>query len=570
MTTPTLDALVIGAGPTGLVMASDLLRRGLTCRIVDLNEAPTIWSKAQIVHARTLELLERLGVTEALLAAGKPVRRFNMFTERGQRAVFQIPIDDLDTEYGFMHSVPQRDTELVLERNLERLCGRVERQVRLLRFAQDEGGVDATLQHPDGREEEVRAAWLVGCDGAHSTVRHALGLPFEGTTYEFSLIQADVRVDLPIALPDDEVAAFIGPGCLFGLLPLPGERRYRFLVPIAPGGDTSCTLERFQAVADQVGPPGTRVSDPAWMIGFKIHCRLSSHYREGRVFLAGDAAHIHSPAGGQGMNMGIQDAFNLAWKLALVQTGRARPELLDSYEAERRPIAAAVLAGTDAATSGLALNFTLQNALAVELRNQIMGFVGSLSVVRRKFSRTLSMLDVHYPESPILAQDRPSLAEAHLVRASRDELPTLRDWFDFGNGPAPGARAVDVRLAEGDEHTTPRLFDLLRGVGHTLLLFDGAAATELGYHNLRAIAERVRHRHGDLITTHVLVPYAARPAALSDWSGSVVLDPEGRVHQRYGARSECLYVIRPDGYVGYRCQPADATKLLEYLGRVLV
>jgi len=560
-----IDVLVVGAGPTGLALAFELRRHGLRCRIVDQGEGPSIWSKAQAIHARTLELLERAGIVDELLEDGKKIQQVTVYTEK--RAVAHVRFEGLDTRYPYIYSLPQRDTEIVLERCFERAGGAVERHVRLDRFHQDDSGVDATLVHADGREETVRAAWLVGCDGAHSTVRHALGLEFEGSTYEVRIIQADVRVDLPMEVEDDEAVVFLGPNTLVGMLPLPGPHRYRMLVPRPPGDETEATLENFKAIFAKVGPPEAVVDDPAWMIAFRLHCRMVSRYRMDRVFLAGDAAHIHSPAGGQGMNMGIQDAFNLAWKLALVQRGVGRPELLDSYHAERHPVAEAILAGTDTATSGLAFNLSLRNSVALELRNQILGFATGLGILRRRAARATSMLDIRYPSSPIVAQDRPSPIGSML--GGSDEAPTMRDWFHFGHGPRPGERAPDVRL-DDELESSPRLFEALDPRLHTLLLFDGATASEAGYRGFVELAARLHARFPGLVALRVVVPHAERPAALAGWGGEVLLDAAGAVHERYGARSECVYLIRPDGYVGYRSQPAEAAKLLAYLERIFV
>jgi 2-polyprenyl-6-methoxyphenol hydroxylase-like FAD-dependent oxidoreductase len=561
-----VDVLVVGAGPTGLSLALELRRHGLRCRVVDKVDGPSVWSKAQAIHARTLELLERAGVAGELLADGKRIQQITVYSD--ERMVAQARIEGLDTRYPYIYSLPQRDTEIVLARCLERTGAVVERRVELSRFTQDDQGVDATLVHADGREEVVRAAWLVGCDGAHSTVRHALALPFTGSTYEIRIIQADVRVALPMEVEDDEAVVFLGPQTLVGLLPLPGVQRYRMLVPRPPGDETEATLENFQAIFAKVGPPGAVVDDPAWMIAFRLHCRMVDRFRVGRVFLAGDAAHIHSPAGGQGMNMGIQDAFNLAWKLALVQRGVGQPVLLDSYHAERHPVAKATLAGTDTATSGLALQLSLRNSVALELRNQIVGFATGLGLLRRKAARTASMLDVRYEDSPVLGQDRPTLLGTRML-GGHDETPTVRDWFHFGHGPGPGERAPDVLLDEEGEGS-PRLFSHLDPRLHTLLLFDGATASEAGYRGFVEIAARLAARFPGLVAVRIVVPHDARPAALAGWDGEVVLDATGAVHERYGARSECLYLVRPDGYVGYRSQPADLDTLLAYLARIFV
>ena len=555
----TIDALVVGAGPVGLTMAAELTRHGLSCRIVDQGEGPSIWSKAQVIHARTLECLDDAGVAGELVARGRQVTGSRILAP-DLTGIARIELGGIDSPFPYLLSISQRETEIVLAEHLERVRGvRVERQVKLEAFSQAEGGVTATLAHADGRVEEVRAAWLLGCDGAHSAVRKGLGLPFEGSTYELRLIQADVRIDLPVAVHDDEIVLFLGPNGMLALFPLPGARRYRMISFLEPGDERPVAIETFQALLAERGPAGASLGDPAWMIDFRIHCRLVPRYRVGRVFLAGDAAHIHSPAGGQGMNMGIQDAYNLAWKLALVQQGAARDVLLDSYEAERRPVAEATLRGTDTSTRGLAAAIGMKSELAIGIRNQLMGFVTSLGFVKERAGRAISQIDVSYPKSPVVAQDQVPIWNVRVVGS--DERPGLADWIHFGDGPEPGARVPDVAFGE------QRLFDVLRGTHHTLLCFDGAAATDEGYERLAKVASMVRARLGDRARAVVVVPAQSRPEALPA-DIPVLLDAEGELHRRFGARSECVYLVRPDGHVAYRCQPADEHRLAAYLDRV--
>jgi 2-polyprenyl-6-methoxyphenol hydroxylase-like FAD-dependent oxidoreductase len=564
---PAVDVLIIGAGPVGLSMAIEALRHGLTCRVVDQAEARSVYSKAQVVHARTLEVFENMGVVDAILAHGRPLHGFRAYAHRGSERVATFQIASIDSHYGYLLSIPQSETERLLEEHLCARGGRLERKVALKHFEQDAAGVTSVLVDAEGHEEAVRSRWLVGCDGAHSTVRKALDLPFEGHTYEQRIIQADVRVDLPLAVDLDETVMLMAPGVLGALFPLPGEHRYRFVLPLTPDSPATATLECFQEMMKLVGPEGTTVSDPAWMVDFRIHCRIAPRYQVGRVFLAGDAAHIHSPAGGQGMNMGIHDAHNLAWKLALVTRGAASAELLESYTAERRPVAEDTLAMTDTATRGLVFSLGLRNSVALDLRNQVMGLVTGLGAVRERLSRTLSMLEFGYADSPIVAQDRTSLMLANVMTSGATEAPSLRDWAAFGDGPAPGFRAPDVVLDEDAQGEPRRLHTALLGTSHTLLLFDGAAHTEAGYRNLARLARQVREAYGPLVRSHIVVPFAERPLALQG-EGDVVLDPRFEAHRRYGARSECLYLVRPDGYVAYRCQPADGEKLMAYLARV--
>jgi 2-polyprenyl-6-methoxyphenol hydroxylase-like FAD-dependent oxidoreductase len=586
----TLDALVVGAGPVGLTMAAELERHGLSCRIVDMNEGPSLWSKAQVIHARTLEVLDDAGLVAPILQRGRPITGVSFFSPTMER-VGGFPIGDIDSHYPYLMSLSQRETEIALAEGLVSRGVRIERKTRLESFVQDESGVTATIARDDGETEEVRAAHLIGCDGSHSAVRKGLGLPFEGSTYPVRIIQADVRIDLPVPLAD-EFGIFLGPKGMLALFPLPGDRRFRmltFLEPSEPDYALPVELSSFMHVMAERGPAGAVVSDPAWMIDFRIHCRLAPRYRQGRVFLTGDAAHIHSPAGGQGMNMGIQDAYNLAWKLGLAQRGKAKEILLDSYEAERRPVAETTLRATDAATKGLQAMLGLKSAVAVELRNHILGVVTSLGFVRTRATRTVSMLEVGYPKSPIVAQDQPPLWSVRLV-GGQEERPSLGDWMHFGDGPAPGLRTPDVPFGPGAPRSTrrpfapsgeprstrnpqgggggpDRLHDVLRGTHHTLLLFDGPQQTGGGYERFARITETARTRAGDLIRTFVVVPGGERPEGLA-LEASVLFDPEGELHRRFGARSECLYLVRPDGYVGYRCQPADEHRFAAYLERI--
>jgi 2-polyprenyl-6-methoxyphenol hydroxylase-like FAD-dependent oxidoreductase len=339
-----LDILVVGAGPTGLTLAEELARFGVSFRIIDAGRGPTDLSKAIGVQARTLETLDIIGIADELVRHGNPAKGFRIYD--GKDEILKLDFTRLGSRFPFLLTVPQRDTEHVL---LEKLNARqhVERETTLIDFTQDSSGVDATLRHGDGGLEQVRARWLVGCDGAHSKVREKLGLPFEGKDYEESFLLADVHVEW--SLPDDELYLFLHDGWLAAFFALPGGR-CRLIADLPPEQapkDQQPSLEVCQRiVAERVPMPAT-LSDPNWTAYYRIHRRIVPRLQQERVFLAGDAAHIHSPAAAQGMNTGIQDAFNLAWKLALVAHGQAPDSLLESYNAERYPVESAVLKNTD-------------------------------------------------------------------------------------------------------------------------------------------------------------------------------------------------------------------------------
>ncbi len=554
-----IDALVVGGGPVGLTMACELTRHGASCRIVDKNAAPQRWSKAAGVMPRTLEVLRDMGVADALLERGRPVYGVNMHQNGKRLAHIAIHLDG--TPYPYILGVSQRETELVLAAHLDRLGVRFEREAELIALEQNDEGVQATLRHADGREENVRARYAIGCDGAHSTVRGALGLAFEGSAFEQALWHADIRIHYPFEVDPGEAQVFVSEHGVMGALPVHRDGRYRLIAMTPPRDDLNPTLEDMRELAKLRLPEGTTIDDPEWITGFRFHGRLAEHYRVGRVFLAGDAAHIHSPAGAQGMNMGIQDAYNLGWKLALVLRGAGQPAILDSYEAERRPIAAGIVKTTDRGTRAALRMLALRSPILTKLRGQFVSFVADLGVLQGQIMQTLGQVRVGYPDSPIVAEHHSSVWTAELG-SRKDERPRLSDWMQFADGPGPGRRVPDLELADGT------LLDLLQGTTHTLFLFDGSAATSAGYANLDSIAERVMRRYGDLVRIHVVVPSAERPADLR-WS-HVLLDPESALHAHFGCGSEGLYLIRPDGYVGFRSQPADEPALLRYLERIFM
>ncbi|MEQ1503768.1 MAG: FAD-dependent monooxygenase [Myxococcota bacterium] len=423
MTRAQPDVVVAGAGPTGLVLAAELARRGTSVRIVDALPAPSPLSRAIVLHARTLEVLADLGLADRLIAAGTPLRRIALHSERAP--LLEVGLGELDTPYPFLLSIPQEATEAVLTAHLRGLGVEVERPATVTSFEVSEEdratGVVVTVQLDTG--EAVRCRYLVGADGAHSAVRRGLGVPFDGHPYAEHLALGDVRWDTD--LPRDAVASFLSADGFLAAFPLPDDR-WRLIgvrAPTATGDDLG--LAELQAAVDARTARGGRLWDPTWLAAFRIHARQVPQYRHGPVLLAGDAAHIHSPAGGQGMNLGIQDAHNLGWKLALVARG-APDSLLDSYHAERHPIAAATLVGTDLATRiGTARNPVVRSA-----RDAAAGWLAGLSLVRRRVTRTLAELDVDYGASPIVSRS------------------TARGWASHAGDRAPAGLGLD-----GDRHT---------------------------------------------------------------------------------------------------------------------
>jgi 2-polyprenyl-6-methoxyphenol hydroxylase-like FAD-dependent oxidoreductase len=411
--TMTKTVLIAGAGPVGLTMACELARYGVNVRIIDKAAQRTDKSKALVVWSRTLELLDRGGGSAPFIDAGFKVDAVNFLT--GEKVVGHVSMDSVQSAYPYALMLPQSETERLLDERLQSLGASVERQVELVDSRTHDDGIEARLRHADGRKESVSADWLVGCDGAHSAVRHGLNAPFAGETMDSDWMLADVHMR-GYPCPDTEASVYWHRDGAFIIFPIsPG--RYRLLADLPPSGaehPPTPTLEQVQAIIDRRGPPGMVAFDPIWLAGFRINGRKVSNYRWGRVFLCGDAAHIHSPAGGQGMNTGMQDAFNLAWKLALVVRKACGEHLLDSFSAERSKIGDEVLK-----TAGrLTAVGTMKNPIVQTVRNVVGHLMLGLSPVQHAFAATMTQVSIGYPDSPL---NGPSLG---------------------GSGPKPGERAV--------------------------------------------------------------------------------------------------------------------------------
>jgi 2-polyprenyl-6-methoxyphenol hydroxylase-like FAD-dependent oxidoreductase len=397
------EVLIAGAGPVGLTAACELARFGIPLRIVDKSAQRTDKSKALVLWSRTLELLDRGPVGAApFVQAGFKAHAVN-FVARDGELMGHVSMDNVKSPFPYGLMLPQSETERLLEERLQGLGVTVERQVEVLGFKSSDAGIQATLRRADGSEETVSSHWLLGCDGAHSIVRHTLGVPFAGETLDSDWMLADVHMK-GYPYPDTEASVYWHKDGAFVIFPIsPG--RYRVLgdLPITSGAvPPAPTLEQVQAIIDRRGPGGMTAFDPIWLAGFRINGRKVSDYRSGRIFLLGDAAHVHSPAGGQGMNTGMQDAFNLAWKLALVIRNTCGDRLLDSFSPERSAIGDEVL--KEAAR--LTTVGTLKNSTLQACRNLVSHFMLGFAAVQQEFADSMTEVNIGYPHSPLNAHSR--------------------------------------------------------------------------------------------------------------------------------------------------------------------
>jgi 2-polyprenyl-6-methoxyphenol hydroxylase-like FAD-dependent oxidoreductase len=434
------SVLIVGAGPTGLMVASQLARFGIDCQIVEKQPAPAAESRALAIQARTLELFAMMGLIHQFLSPGLKVHGLRVFSEKKQIA--HLRLDGLDSSYPFILILPQSQTERILQSNLqERLGVTVQRRVEWLKMDRRDGRIFSTLRDESGHEKICQSDWLIGCDGARSAVRHALNLPFEGAEYPETFYLADLHVSGD--LRPDEPRVHLTPQGIWLDLPLGEGGLFRLIAAVNDDtAESDPTLADMQRLADQRSVVPLKLSDPIWLARFHLHRRMSKRVRDGNIFILGDAAHIHSPAGGQGMNTGLQDAFNLAWKLAAVIKKDSPPSLLDSYEIERLPVARAVLRGTDTIMKLAAMH----NPLARFARDHLAPLLFGIGKVREELRNNVAELSVQYRHSP-LSEDHPC-----------------------STGPAAGDRAPDAPFHGKN------LSSYFDGLHWTLLAFDASVA----------------------------------------------------------------------------------------------
>jgi 2-polyprenyl-6-methoxyphenol hydroxylase-like FAD-dependent oxidoreductase len=502
---PDCQVLVVGAGPTGLVLGAELLARGISTRIIDQGDGIALESRAIGIHARTLEVLDMMGLAERFTEGGQQVRHFRFYSQG--RCLVSLDFARSGSRFGYLLDLPQDQTQRLLGARIAELGGVIEQRTELTGLTARADAVTAAICDSSGQAGLITASYVVGCDGAHSRVRHELGLAFAGQPYPQDWLLADVLLDWDLS-EDTAHAFFRRDGLPVIFFPMRGHR-WRLTLPFAgrTGGQVP-TLAEIQELTDQRAPEPVTVSDPTWLANFRCHRRSASTYRQGRVLLAGDAVHIHSPAGGQGMNTGIMDAHNLAWKLALVAAGRAPESLLNSYGTERRPVAEDVLRLTHA----LVRHGTLTHPVKRCIRDLTVPALGRTAMIQRWAVRRISQVYIAYPAAP-----KGSLSGG---------------W----GRPRPGQRMPDLTVRAEGEVTT--LHAVLRGGRPVLVMPPACPASVLDRAGLRPYREDV----------------------------AVVTRETSRM--RNGAAAPVI-LVRPDGYVAARGKPTDLRRVTAYLRGLL-
>ena len=510
------EVLIVGAGPTGLMLANQLARRGVPARIIDRHAGPSIQTRALGVQARTLEIYSHLGIVQQALELGKRATGANMWAH-GRRAA-RVPLGDIGRDlspYPFLLILGQDDNERLLGEALHNRGVAIQWNTELIGLVQEPDRVVAQLKQPDGSVREVKVTWVAGCDGARSAVRELNSIAFQGAPYEEVFFVADTQMTGPMV--PDELNVYLWRRGFHLFFPMRGTDHWRVVGIVPPelrGRDDLTLDEMIPSIRKEAGS-GLTFRSCSWFSTYRIHHRRAERFRDRRCFLLGDAAHIHSPVGAQGMNTGLQDAYNLGWKLALVVSGSAGAALLDSYEAERIPVAQTLLSTTDRAFSLVVSDRALAGLFRTRIVPKIFALAMTLKRIQKLAFLTISQTGIRYPDSPL-----------------SETLPGLS-----GSAPRAGDRFPWLRLKLSADGPPDDLYGKLDDTRFTLVVI-GQSAPPGGVPGL-----------GDLLRTY-LVPN----------------DPaNGRELARAQIPRIAFYLLRPDGYVGLsgiRLETAAVTRYL--------
>lgn len=497
------EVLIIGAGPTGLALALWLTKNGVQVRIIDKADRPGTTSRALVMHARNMEFYHQLGIAQETLNRSIEFKAANLWV-RGKKAA-QVQFSDIGTDlspYPYMLIFPQDRHEQMLIEELEKVGVQVERDMELISFTNIDTGVRAQLRNANGETEECEAAYMAGCDGAHSTVRHQMHVDFPGGTYENTFYVADLTVSGDMA--DGDMHAAVDSEDFLALFPMQGKGRVRLVGAIRQDqADKERSELKWEDVStDIIKRLNMQVEAVHWFSTYRVHHRVASHFREGNVFLAGDAGHVHSPVGGQGMNTGIGDAVNLAWKLKAVLKDGAPASLLDTYETERIAFARRLVATTDKAFEFVSARGFEARLIRTRIAPIVLPLAFHFRLMRRYLFKVISQIQINY-ESSALSQ-----GSAGPVKGG-DRLPWVQDEGTADN-------FAPLRFMDWQIHCYGMMPEAVQ---------DLCAGRDI-------------------------------PCYTFPWTETA---------ERSGLQQNAVYVVRPDGYIGMADAKGDATHLKAYM-----
>lgn len=513
------EVLIVGAGPTGLMLANQLARRGVRAMIVDRHSGPAQQSRAMVVHARTLEIYSKMGIIDQAFALGTRAGGANLWANG--RWTARVPIGDIGkrmSPFPFLLMLGQDDNERIMGAKLREHDVDVQWNTELVAFEQQPMHVDVTLKGPDGGTRKIVAAWVAGCDGSRSPVRELSGITFPGAPYEQTFFVADTEATGP--MKPDELNVYLWRDGFHLFFPMRGKDRWRVIGILPKPMRTRDDVTFDELIPEIQQEAGARLNFKQchWFSTYRIHHRAAEKFRDRRCFLLGDAAHIHSPAGAQGMNTGLQDAYNLGWKLALVVQGQASPALLDSYEQERLPVAQRLLRTTDRLFQILVANGWFGTLLRTRIIARVAAFATTIERVRKLAFRTISQIGIRYRGSPL----------SRTLAGVPAGAPMAGDRFPW------------MQLRFRADEPMKDLFQMLDDTSFNLLMIGQSIS-----------AARVPVSAGLLRTLEI--PWDADNAS-----------EFGHV----GISGPCFYLLRPDGHVGLAGTRMDAVEVSRYLSEL--
>lgn len=524
--------LIVGAGPSGLTLAIQLHRFGIPFRIIDKKIKPVETSNALAVQTRTLEIWSDMELLDEALEKGHPVKGFNFYANG--KKIFDLELSLLNSRYHFILGLSQHYTEALMIEYLQRIGIEIEMKMELIDIHFQNNLYSVVLKDQQGQIKNETFQYVIACDGSHSFIRNQLNIPFVGKDLTQHFVFADVEIESPLS--DQQAHAFSSEkGVLFCV---PYDRKYwRIIADVTRDPQlkhaTTLTVSELADLVKARCPFKIKFCAPLWTSGFWIHERMIETFRHDNIFFVGDAAHIHSPVGGQGMNTGIQDAYNLAWKLSLTLQNKIKPNILETYHSERYPIAKNILKKTTAMTELM----TLDSPFIRYLRDKLLGFLMSFKVIRKKLAEDLTESSIFYAKSIL-----------------------VMDYLDSKKGPKSGSRMLDVKV----HHEAPvsYLSDCVRGIDFYLLIFTGHDASfdfqslfefvsQASYPNFKILF--IQGMNNDL-----------------NVNGKVIEDKNFEIHKCYQVTEPTLYFIRPDKYIGFRGRVSHLEKFKEYLKNIFI
>lgn len=524
-----VPVLIVGAGPTGLTAAIVLKQLGIDCLVIDKLETPIKTSNALGIQPRTLELFEKLGIIDEALKQGHPLYGLNIYENK--QKIAHLSIKNLKTPFPYILGLPQFETEKILSNRFIGNGGKIERGLELITIEQDPNEVTVVCEKENKEKIILKAKWVLACDGSKSLIRELLEIPFRGK----DLLKHFIMADLPATgiFNPNEVHTILSSEGVLVLLPL--KSFYRIILDVTQQKELtklkSPDIKVLRELVKKRCAFPITLGEPFWSSNFWVHEHIANKYYKNRIFLLGDAAHEHSPVGGQGMNMGIQDAYNLAWKLAMVETHQIERFYLNSYELERRPIAKKIVRGTTEMTN----IFTLSSPFLQSIRSYIFKSITNIRWIQRKLGETVAQLNIQYPKSDFIYET----GSSHKGVTPGKQMPYSPITF---------------------EKQTTHLAKIIAKNKFTLIVFSGLDG---------ANSSKLIDFLGSLNQKELNIEcYAILKSEISLDNIKQIIDKNDIIHHQYGALNACFYLVRPDQYIAYRSASLDKNNLKFYLDKI--